>query len=78
VLEHVEMPWLWLPELERVCKVGGWFFIALPWQYIEHRRPVDCWRVLPDGMKVILKTLGINREVEVYIDNNWTIGLGRK
>jgi ubiquinone/menaquinone biosynthesis C-methylase UbiE len=58
-LEHVEAPWLWIKEVYRVCKPGGLVFIIAPWTCGEHRYPVDCWRILPDGMKyLVTKTAG--------------------
>lgn len=53
-LEHVEMPWLWIKEAERVCKPGGFMILIAPWSCGQHRYPVDCWRILPDGMNVLL------------------------
>lgn len=53
-LEHVEMPWLWLLELKRVCKPLGMIIVISPglgWHI--HRHPVDCWRILPDGMRAL-------------------------
>jgi len=52
-LEHVEMPWRWIMDVERVCKRGGLIIIIVPWNCHIHRHPVDCWRVLPDGLKVL-------------------------
>jgi len=49
-LEHVEAPWKWMPEVVRVLKPGGLAIIIAPWSWGVHRRPVDCWRVLPDGL----------------------------
>lgn len=49
-MEHVEAIWLWIPELVRVLKVGGMLAIVTHWQFKEHRYPVDCWRIMPDGM----------------------------
>ncbi len=54
-LEHTEAPWLWIKEIERVCKVGGIVCIIAPACWIIHRYPVDCWRILPDGMRYLLE-----------------------
>ena len=53
-MEHVEAPWLWVKELERICKPGGLIVVISPWQWFIHRYPVDCWRILPDGMTYLL------------------------
>lgn len=53
-MEHVTAPWLWIKEVERICKPGGTIAIIAPAKCVEHRYPVDCWRVLPDGMRYLL------------------------
>ena len=52
-MEHVEAPWLWVKEIERVCKPDGLICVIAPWSFQIHRFPVDCWRILPDGMEYI-------------------------
>ena len=52
-MEHVEAIWLWVPELVRVLKQGGLLVIVTHWQFPEHRYPIDCWRIMPDGMKFL-------------------------
>lgn len=54
-LEHVEAPWLWIKEIEKITKPGGLICIVLPLTHPEHRFPVDCWRVLPDGFRYLLE-----------------------
>ncbi len=49
-MEHVKSIWRWIPELVRVLKPGGLLAILTHWQFPEHRYPVDCWRIMPDGM----------------------------
>ena len=53
-IEHVEAPWLWIKEIELVLKPGGTTIVIGPWSCGEHRHPVDCWRIFPDGMKYLL------------------------
>jgi len=48
-MEHVEAPWLWVKEVERVCKKGGYTFIIAPFKIKIHRFPLDCYRYVPDG-----------------------------
>jgi SAM-dependent methyltransferase len=61
-LEHVEAPWKWIRELEKVTKKGGIVCIITPFSIGEHRHPVDCWRILPDGYRYLLER-----------ENNFTI-----
>ena len=53
VLEHVERPWLGAREILRVLKSGGITVVATPGLYPIHQSPVDCWRIMPDGYKVL-------------------------
>lgn len=51
VLEHVRKPWLWLPELSRVARPGGFVVLISPISWEYHEAPIDCWRVYPDGLR---------------------------
>jgi SAM-dependent methyltransferase len=61
-LEHVEAPWKWIKEVVKVMKRGGIICIITPFSLGEHRYPVDCWRILPDGYRYLLEK-----------ENNFTI-----
>ena len=77
-LEHVEMPWLTMLELARICKKDGLVIIVVPWKFVMHRYPIDCWRILPDGLKVLMEKIG-KLELLVIENNDWeTYGVGRK
>ena len=54
-LEHVEAPWKWTKEVEKVTKKGGIICIITPFSIGEHRHPVDCWRILPDAYRYLLE-----------------------
>lgn len=54
-LEHVEAPWKWIKEVYKVTKKGGTVCIITPFSLGEHKFPLDCWRILPDGYKYLLE-----------------------
>ncbi len=54
-LEHVEAPWKWIKEVEKATKEDGMVCIITPFSLGEHKYPVDCWRILPDGFKYLLE-----------------------
>jgi SAM-dependent methyltransferase len=72
-MEHVTAIWKWIPELVRVLKPGGFLAIHTHWQFPEHRYPVDCWRVLPDGMKFIFDETGQLADYDIRIANHMDI-----
>lgn len=54
-MEHVEAPWKWIKEVEKITKKGGIVCIITPFSIGQHRHPIDCWRVLPDGYRYLLE-----------------------
>lgn len=52
-MEHVEAIWLWVPELVRLLKPGGMLAIITHTHWAYHPHPVDCWRIMPDGMRFL-------------------------
>lgn len=67
-MEHVTDLWRWTPELARLVKPGGMVAIIThtSWQY--HPSPLDCWRIMPDGMRALLDATGkLERyEIDMY------------
>ena len=59
-MEHVQALWLWVPELHRVLKDGGWLAICTVMSWEIHRNPLDCWRIMPDGMAYLLHRAGFH------------------
>lgn len=57
-MEHVQALWLWVPELYRILKEGGHLAICTVTRWELHRNPLDCWRILPDGMAYLLHLAG--------------------
>lgn len=53
VLEHVQRPWVAAEQFHRVLKPGGVAVVATPGLYPIHPSPLDCWRILPDGYRVL-------------------------
>jgi len=68
-MEHVTEIWRWIPELVRVLRKGGALAICTHWCIQEHRYPVDCWRIMPDGMKVLFDLTGSLERYEIRIAN---------
>ena len=72
-MEHVEAIWLWGPELVRVLRPGGMLAIVTHWQFPEHRFPVDCWRIMPDGMGYLFDQTGELDRYEIAIVSQYDI-----
>ncbi len=53
VLEHVERPWLAADEIRRITATGGLAVVCTPFLHPIHPNPLDCWRIAPDGYKVL-------------------------
>lgn len=60
VIEHVEKPWRWVPELARVTKTGGLVITINPVSWGFHESPIDCWRIYPDGMRALYEESSID------------------
>jgi len=78
VMEHVEDIYAWIKEIARVLKPGGIVCIIVPCGWGEHRHPVDCWRVYPDGMRFILTKVAGLKEEKIYCESPDTVGIARK
>ena len=77
-LEHVEDIKEWAKQIPKVLKKGGLVCLIAPWTWIEHRHPVDCWRVLPDGMKFILVKVCNFELLESHKKKTDCMGIARK
>jgi SAM-dependent methyltransferase len=82
-LEHIENMQAWIRAVERVVKPGGFVCIIAPYLFREHRVPVDCWRILPDGMRYLLEDVAGLKIIEItnsadLVRNGDCVGIGRK
>ena len=71
-MEHVTAIWLWVPELVRVLKPGGLLAILTHTSWPEHKFPVDCWRIMPDGMRYLFDLTGALEDYHI-ISNQFNI-----
>jgi SAM-dependent methyltransferase len=58
--EHTEFFWLTMREIARALKIGALACIVAPSAGDEHRYPVDCWRVYPDGLRAAARYAGLD------------------
>lgn len=77
-LEHVEDIKEWALQLKRVVKNGGFICLIAPCDCEEHRYPIDCWRILPDGMRFILEKICGFQVLATYRKNDDCIGFAKK
>lgn len=57
--EHTEWFWETARQIARLLKPGGLCCIIAPSSGPEHRYPVDCWRVYPDGLRALARWAGL-------------------
>jgi SAM-dependent methyltransferase len=77
-IEHVKDLYSWFREFAKIIKVGGYFHINSPVVHHIHRYPIDCWRVLPDGMEFLIKEVAELELIDCYCSENDLITIGRK
>ena len=79
--EHVRDVFAWMKEIARVTKKGGLICIITPSRIDEHRFPLDCWRIMPDGMSYLFEIANLEA-ISIAIDYNtsfyFTVGVARK
>src|SRR5512147_2955160 len=66
VIEHVRKVWVWIRELARVCKPGGVVITICPLNWPYHEAPVDCWRIYPEGLRVLYDEAGLEMEKTAF------------
>ncbi len=77
-LEHVQDVKNWFQRIDDVLIEGGIVCIIAPWGGGEHRFPLDCWRVFPDGMRYMLKDVCKFKVLETRICRRDCIGIAEK
>ena len=83
-LEHIEDIFGWAKELARIAKKGGLVCVIAPSVHRnQHRHPIDCWRIYPDGMRYLLgKVAGLEvleaRRSSLKSRGVECMGVGRK
>jgi SAM-dependent methyltransferase len=79
-LEHCRRPWNTVKEIARVLKPGGIICLIAPWSFFVHKGelcPLDCWRILDDGMRVLIEDAGL-RELEIFSYADDCVGIAEK
>ena len=91
-LEHVGRPWELVQQIYEWVVPGGLVCLIAPHAWPAHYYPMDCWRVLPDGMKSLLEWAGFEclsslsrsicepkpSHIRRYTPIGHTMGVGRK
>jgi SAM-dependent methyltransferase len=57
--EHTEFFWETMRQIARTLKDNGLCCIIVPSSGPEHRFPVDCWRMYPDGLRAVARYAGL-------------------
>ena len=73
-LEHSEYPWRLFFEMVRIVRPGGTMLLVAPCAWPQHRYPVDCWRILPDGFRSLAKLRPEMTMLEVGVDERGAEG----
>lgn len=72
-MEHVQAIWLWVPELVRVLRPGGMLAIITHTRWEYHRYPIDCWRIMKDGMEYLFDLTGKLESYDIRMYNDTDI-----
>ena len=75
-LEHIEDLHAIIMEIVRITKSLVW--VSVPNTIKEHKYPIDCWRIFPDGMRFLLENIGKLKILECRLSLCDTIGIAKK
>lgn len=73
VMEHVERPWLWIPELARVLKPNGLLAIVTHHNFPFHEYPVDCWRFYPRAFECLFDDTKLLKDYHIRMHSEQDI-----
>lgn len=67
VIEHIDKPWLAVPNIIDLIKPGGHLYVTMPWFYPSHPGPGfgDHWRATPSGVKILFESLDLIEEASM-------------
>jgi len=83
-LEHVKDMHKFMRTIYKTIKPGGLICIIAPTisdegeSFIEHKYPIDCWRIMPDGMKFLLEEICDLDIIKVWKEEKDCIGIAKK
>ena len=66
VIEHARKTRVWMKELARVCKAGGYVITINPVSWPYHEAPIDCWRAFPEGMRALYEDASLEVLLSIY------------
>lgn len=75
-LEHCKNPFKLVNEMFRIAKKDAYVILTAPWTFPIHRYPIDCWRILPDGMRLLIEDAG-GKCIGSYISSQDCWGIGK-
>jgi len=77
-IEHVLDLKQWIVQVARLLKPEAWLLVYTHHAWPEHRHPVDCWRVLPDGLRWLFDQAGCLVDYHIYmVDEHDLFGKAR-
>lgn len=77
-MEHVEDLKEWALQVKKVLKSNTLVFFSAPFDFpMLHRHPVDCWRIVDDGMKWIMKDIIGLEIIDIFHHDRHLIGVGK-
>ena len=78
-LEHVEDVKEWIKQVDKVSKKGALICVIGPNNsFPEHKHPVDCWRIFPDGMNFLLGKVCDFEVFDSFINGTDCVGIAKK